>query len=210
VHRITILRFRFQNLVILIWLLKGILRKWRALDSVRVRFAEGIEERASEDAYTIAPFSRGERVVITQPEDEIAAVSFVRYRAHALKVAILLSAGEIELRDNTVLDVEMRHLLQAIEIVDCFRQHVVRLLHYLEQRDPLIADAEKLLGRIIKYPGRDRSQLQRQMHWDAKHFAQVVVELEHSGRVHYEDQPSIAGKNRRVYFPKPSANNAKR
>jgi hypothetical protein len=188
----------------------GTLRKWRALESVQVRFAAGVAERATEYGYAIAPFSRGERVVVTEPEDEIASVGFVRYRTHALKVAILLAAGEIELRDNTVLAVGMFNLLQAIEIVDGFRQHVVRLLHYLERRDPLIADAEQLVGRIVKHPGRDRSQLQRQMHWDAKHFAQVIQEVERSGKVYYEDQPSTAGKTRRIYFPKSSANGAKR
>lgn len=76
--------------------LQAVLHTWReiASESLCVKFDPGVRERALEYAYCIAPFTRGERVNITEPEDQVAGVAYVRYGTHAQKVAILLAVSE--------------------------------------------------------------------------------------------------------------------
>lgn len=182
--------------------LQSTIRAWRAMNEVQVIFETGVRERSREYSYSIAPFEKGERIDITEPEDQVAAVGYVRYGTHAQKVAMLIAAGEV-LNGSSIetLNVERRHMLLAIDLVERFRRQAVRLLRHLEAGDPLTRDADKLLARIRRCPGQDRSQYHRAMRWSAQRFEKAMGELEKSRRVIWEDQPSTGGRKRRIYFP---------
>jgi hypothetical protein len=182
--------------------LQSRIRAWRGMNQVKAFFETGVRERSREYSYAIAPFAKGEHIDITEPEDQVAAVGYVRYGTHAQKVALLISAGEV-LNENPTdtLTVTRRHMLLAIDLVEQFRQQAVRLLRHLEAGDPLTRDADKLLARIRRCPGQDRSQYHRAMRWSAQRFGNAMNELEKSHRVNWEEQPSTGGRKRRIYFP---------
>jgi hypothetical protein len=178
------------------------IRTWRKLKSILVVFAAGVQDRAQEYAYRIAPFRRGEPVDILT-EDEVASVTSIRYATHAQKVAILIAAGENPGFENRKVLVEMRHMVLAIDLVERFRQDAIRLLRHVEPRDQMVADAEKLLAKIRKLPGRDRSYYQRLMRWDARHFGAAIAELERErpSRINWEKEGSTGGRDKQTYFP---------
>jgi hypothetical protein len=181
--------------------LRSTIASWRALEPIQVEFDPGVRERALEYSYAIAPYLRGEHVDITEPEDQVASVGYVRYGTHAQKVAILIAAGEKLPTAPDPLKIRMRHILLAIDVVDRFRRQAVRLLRHLETRDPILLASGKLLAHIRRHPGRDRSFYQRAVHLNARDFGLYLSELENSRRVTWHDEPSTAGRTRRVYFP---------
>lgn len=181
--------------------LRETIRGWRGLGEVRVEFDPGVEKRAVDYAYSVAPFARGERISIIEPEDQVAAVGYVRYRTHALKVAVLLAAGE-EGTLRGILRVRMRHILMAIDLVERFRGQTVRLLRHLERRDPLAIDMDKLKAKIRRQPGRDRALYQRLMHWPAHRFNKALCELERLQEIAWDEEQSTGGRKRRLYFPR--------
>jgi Protein of unknown function (DUF3987) len=179
-----------------------VLRQWRKMAETTVLFEQGVKERAVEYGYAIAPFSKGQRIDITQPEDQATSVTYIRYPTHAQKIAILLAASECSTPAGC-LQVTMRHMLLAISLVERLRQYAIRVFRHIERRDPLVTDADKLLAKIKKSPGRDRSEYQRLMHgWSAARFNAAKAELEASKRVSWSDQPSTGGRKSRIYFPK--------
>jgi hypothetical protein len=97
----------------------------------------------------------------------------------------------------------MRHMLLAISLVERLRQYAIRVFRHIEKRDPIVTDADKLLAKINKHPGRDRSEYQRLMHgWSAARFNAAMVQLEVSKRVGWDDERSTGGRKSRIYFPK--------
>jgi hypothetical protein len=185
----------------LVYSLLKILRRWRSKESGIAVSDPGVSERLLDYGYAITPYTRGQAIDITQPEDQIASVTYVRYSTFATKVAILLAASESPDFDAT-LHVTLRHAVLAIALVDRFRRYAIRLLRYIEKSDPSIVDAEKLLAKIRRDPGRDRSHYQRAMKWGADRFSLAISELENSRRVEWEDQPSTGGRKSRIYFAK--------
>lgn len=184
--------------------LKSVLRRWRQMQPKPVAFAEGVLERSLDYGYAIAPYSKGDRVDITEPDDGIGAVAYVRYPTLAQKLAILFAASECE-DDAEHLQVEMRHILLAIAFAEKLRQYSIRILQHLKKRDTEVEDADALLAKIVKNPGRKRGDYQRLMHgWGAARFNSAMTELEASSRVNWEDTRSTGGRKVRTYFPKQS------
>jgi hypothetical protein len=182
--------------------LTSVLREWRKMEPASVVFAEGVMQRALDYGYSIAPYSKGEHVVITEPEDQISAVAYIRYPTIAQKVAILFAASERPIPLGT-LQVDMRHILLAISVAEKLRQYTIRVLGHLGKRDPIVADADTLLAKIRKHPGRERPEYQRMMSaWGAPRFNAALAQLESSRRVTWEEQRSTGGRKTRTYFPK--------
>jgi len=179
------------------------LRSFRSLGDVCVELEDGVEERFLNYGYQIAPFLKGERVNIVEPEDRITSVGYVRYHTHAQKVAHLIAAGEhLARKPKASLHVSIRHALIAISIVERFRQQALRLFRHIERREPVLLDAEKLLQKLRHHPGRERSHYQRMMKsWSAARFNAALVELERSHQVLWEEEKSTGGRTRRTYFP---------
>jgi hypothetical protein len=177
------------------------LRFWRSLEKATVQFDRGTIDRATEYGYSIAPYSKGERVHLTEPEDEVASIAYVRYPAHVQKVAMILAAGEKLPPDADLIVVETRHIILAINIVERFRRQAVRILRHVEGSDPVTRDADKLVGKITRTPGRERSYYQRLMRWNAKRFAVALAEIEANRRALKLIEKSTAGRVRTLYFP---------
>ena len=181
--------------------LTDVLRRWRKMALATAAFDDGVAARALEYGYAVAPYSKGEHVDITESEDQAASVTYIRYPTLAQKIAILVAASECP-EPPGLLHVTMRHMLLAISMVEGFRQYAVHVLKHMEKRDPLMADAEKLLAKMRRYPGKDRSEYLRLMHWPGKKFAAAAVELESSRQVRWSDEPSTGGRTSRHYFAK--------
>jgi len=182
--------------------LSSTIRHWRQMGDVRVEFGSGALERAMDYAYAVAPFSKGDRVDITKPEDQVAAVAYVRYGTHVQKVAVLIAASEHLRKDSVALTVTVRHVLLAIALVENFRRQALRLLRHLETRDPLMVDAEKLLAKIQSHPGRERAYYHRLMHWPAERFSRALAEIERAQLTRWDDEQTTGGRKRRIYFPR--------
>jgi hypothetical protein len=178
------------------------LRFWRSIDPISAEFAPGVTERADEYGYVIAPFVRGERISLVEPEDQVASVASVRFASHAQKVAILMAASEQLCSKLKSIMVTMRHMLLAIDLVERFRRQTLRLLRHIENSDPLARDADKVLSKIRRHPGRDRSYYQRIVRgMTSVRFTAAANELERLRRVEWTDEASTGGRKRRVYFP---------
>jgi hypothetical protein len=179
--------------------LVSILRLWRSMSCVSVTFEADAEQRIENYGYAIAPFEKGDTVDITASEDVVVSVGFIRYRTIAQKIAILMAASE-GTRIATSVVVTLRHALTAIELTEHFRQQAVRVLHHVAKNDPELVDADRLFEKIRRYPGRNRSDYQRLMHWPARRFVSAAQELESARRVSWEDERSTGGRTSRTYW----------
>jgi hypothetical protein len=62
-------------------------------------------------------------------------------------------------------------------------------------------DARRLLGKIVRYPGQDRSHYQRLSHWPAPRFRRALARLQREGRVCWQERLTTAGNKRRFCRP---------
>lgn len=60
-------------------------------------------------------------------------------------------------------------------------------------------DADSLLARIARHPGRSRRYLQQGSHWSGQRFGRALGRLERLGLVKCDDQPTTGGRRRRTY-----------
>lgn len=58
-----------------------------------------------------------------------------------------------------------------------------------------------LLRKVYRTPGRSHRYLQQVSHLRRGKFQSTIRDLERRGLISYQDTPSTAGRNRRVYFP---------
>src|SRR5262249_4907585 len=107
-------------------------------------------------AYSVSPYKEGEQIDLLAAANDTTA-GFIRYGTHALKVAMLLAAGEPEVRD--IVHVDSFHVDRAISIVERFRKYAERVFTRL-------ADAEdtRLIKRITEVMERFKRMTFSELH----------------------------------------------
>lgn len=136
----------------------------------------------SEYSWSISPYTKGQRIVLSDIAEDTNAATYIRYKTHAIKVALLLSAGETPSGKPVIVTAD--HAQRAIQTVERFRQYAVKLFDMLDD------DAEsRLIVRVEKYvlaaPGHQLKprELQQKLggKTDKKLLATVLTNLEKTG-----------------------------
>jgi Protein of unknown function (DUF3987) len=116
------------------------LRRYVEMPPQRVEIPPALNNQVRDYAYSVSPYKEGQHIDLLEVADDSQA-GFIRYRTHALKVAMLLAAGEPE--TQAVVHVDTFHVDRAISIVERFRKYAERVFAHLKD-----ADDTRLIKRV--------------------------------------------------------------
>src|SRR5215831_13021822 len=132
------------------------LRRFVEMPTQTVEIAPAINTQIRDYAYSVSPYKEGEQIDLFAAANDTTA-GFIRYGTHALKVAMLLAAGEPEVRD--IVHVDSFHVDRAISIVERFRKYAERVFTRLED-----AEDTRLIKRVSEVMQRFKRMTFSELH----------------------------------------------